>query len=544
MSISEFPNVNKSPSIDNKKHIAIGANQKLSVTDAKLLASQPIAVKLAEESHDVMNESYQFLKTCIDQRMPIYGINTHFGDQVSFLDPYLKNTDIEQTEYYASINNRQKNLIKSHACALGEIVRPEIIKIAMMLRAHCLSQGYSGVSKQAIDAILSFINAGITPIVRRYGSIGASGDLIPLASIAAGLIGEEVDVLYKGQLMKAPEAIALAGLQQFTPALRDGLAMINGTSFMTAIASFSLSTLNRLFPQMLAAIGMSLEAMLVISSGYNPLVHQLKRQVGENTVNEFLLNFWADSRLLTDLDELRSANTTETSGNESETRSVQDYYSLRAVAQGFGPFEENLIKANAWIENEMNSINDNPIIDAAKKKIHHSANFMGYYITDACDMLKMDIAQASTWMHALLANLVHSRKNHGLPVNLVDHPGTQNGFRPIQLLTDALTIQNRKLAQAHQAYMLPTEGDNQDVNSLGTHAAFDLQEAVTNLERITAILLLAATQALEYRGIEKAGKKSQHIYHVIRNQFPKLKEDRPLSEEIAGIVSLLDKETI
>jgi len=268
-------------------------------------------------------------------------------------------------------------------------------------------------------------------------------------------------------------------------------------------------------------------------------VHHLKRQSGEIKVNEFLLDFWQGSQLITDLDELRDAQ--KTTDNH---RPVQDYYSLRAVSQGFGPLQENLERAIIWIENEMNSVNDNPIIDAAEQKIHHSANFMGYYITDACDMLKMDIAQASTWLHALLANLIHPRKNHGLPANLVENPGTQNGFRPIQLLAAALAVQNRKLAQNHQAYTLPTEGDNQDVNSLGTHSALDLQEAVANLERLTAILLLAATQALEQRGIEKSSKQSQAVYKIIREYSPKVSDCRPMSDEMNMIISLLDEERI
>lgn len=523
----------------DKLDITIGANSKLTLRDARALAYQALPVKLSEDSYSAMENSHQFLQSCIDQRMPIYGINTHFGDQVSYLDPYLKNADINETQYFASINERQENLIKSHTCSAGDLVRPEIIKVAMMLRAHCISQGYSGVTHGAVEAILAFLNAGITPMVKCYGSIGASGDLIPLASIAAGIIGEDVDVMYRGEIMKAPKAIEMAKLKKFVPQLRDGLAMINGTSFMTAITSLALYNLSRLSRQMLYAIAMSLESMLVISSGYHPLVHQLKGQSGENIVNEFLLNFWKGSHLVTDLDELREANT-----NNDSSRPVQDFYSLRAVSQGFGPFQENLQRAITWVENEMNSINDNPIIDSQAKKIHHSANFMGYYITDACDILKNDIAQASTWLHALLANMVHPRKSHDLPANLVAEPGKNNGFRPIQLLAAALAVENRKLAQSHQAHMLPTEGDNQDVNSLGTHAALDLQESVANLERLTAIILLASAQALEFRGIEKASDKAQSIYHTIRKYSSSLGECRPMSDEISTIVSILDEEKI
>lgn len=531
----------KSAINSNKKHITIGANCKLTLADAQLLAKNPIIVDLNPYSYSVMENSYKYLRSCIEQRIPIYGVNTNFGDQVRFVDNNLKN--VEDTPSYEAISNRQENLVRSLACSLGSVVSPEVIKIAMMLRAHCISQGYSGVSPKVPEAILAFLNAGITPIVRCYGSIGASGDLIPLSSIAAGIIGENVDVLYKGEIMKAPKALELAGLEKLPLQLRDGLAMINGTSFMTAISSLALYKLNRLFRQMLSAIGMSLESMLVISSAYHPIIHRLKGHSGENMVNNFLLDFWKGSHLLSDLDELRSAHT-HPNTEQKIVKPVQDYYSLRSVAQGFGPFYENLEHSSKWIEEEMNSVNDNPIIDTVDNEIHHGANFMGYYVTETCDMLKTDIAQASTWIHALLANMVHPRKSHNLPANLVVDPGKNNGFRSLQLLAAALAVQNRKFAQSHQAYTLPTEGDNQDVNSLGTHAAFDLQEAVANLERLTAVLFLASAQALEFRGVVNASLKSQEIYHLIRESSKTIVDCRPMSDELSVVIQLLDEEKI
>ncbi len=517
--------------------ITIGTNCRLTLLDAKNLAKYMHQVNLNSASLPLMERSHALLKTWLDQRLPIYGINTHFGDQVNLLDENLRSSE---ENYYESIKNRQENLIRSHTCGLGDVVPAEIIRVAMMLRIHCLSQGYSGVTPSLTQNMIDYLNAGITPVVRRFGSIGASGDLIPLAMIASGMTGQNTQVFYRNEIMSASEAITLAGLKEIVPSMRDGLAMINGTSFMTSIASIAVYNMQRLFKQMLSAVAMTLESMLVITSAYHPLVHKLKQQAGEIRVNEFLLDFWKDSALVTDLDELRNANLNE----EKNVKPVQDYYSLRSVAQGFGPFEESLMHAIDWIENEMNSVNDNPIIDTAENKIHHNANFMGYYVTEASDKLKMDIAQASTWIHALLANLVHPRKNHNLPANIVENPGRNNGFRPIQLLAASLAVQNRKLAQSHQAFMLPTEGDNQDVNSLGTHAAFDLRDAAQNLERLTAILFLAASQALEMRGIEKAGPRSRQIYETIRKHSATVDACRPMSDDIATIVQLLEDEKI
>lgn len=526
--IDEVTNVNAS--IEN---IVIGANKRLSLEDAYRLSRQSVTVNISSDSYTAIDKCFNFLKSQIASRVTVYGINTNFGDQVTYIDPHLTSSD---ELYYQSINKRQENIIKSLSCGLGMEVDPSIVKVTMMLRAHCLAQGYSGVHPNTVETLLSHLNADIIPIVHQYGSIGASGDLIPLGNIAASALGLDVEVACQGVRMPASQAIQHAGIPKLCPQLRDGLGLVNGTSFMTAISSLAMYDLRRLFNQMLMAMGMSLEAMQVKTSAYHPLTHQLKGHIGEMKVAEFLMEFWSDSQLV--------VNTIEAGTSASSVHRVQDYYSLRAIAQGFGPFYENLHQAVKWVENEMNSVNDNPIIDTDNSAILHSANFMGYYITDACDLLKIDIAQASSWLHALLANMVHARKNKNLPTNIVEFPETNNGFRSMQLLSAAITVQNRKLAQSHQSFMIPTEGDNQDVNSLGTHAAFDLREAVANLERLTAILFLASVQALEMRGIENASAQSRHIYRIIRDASPTLTECRPMAEEINAIITLLKDELI
>jgi phenylalanine ammonia-lyase len=260
-------------------------------------------------------------------------------------------------------------------------------------------------------------------------------------------------------------------------------------------------------------------------------VHELKGHAGEIAVAARVRAAWAGSQLIRSLEEARTENTTEIG--------VQDYYSLRSVAQGFGVFHENLARAKAWIEAEMNSVNDNPIVVPDDAQVYHTANFMGYYVSSACDLLRADIAQAATWIHALIANLVHPRKNRGLPVNLIEDPTNYSGFRPVQILAASLAVQCRKLAQTHAAFVLPTEGDNQDVNSLGTHAAFDLRSAVQHLEQLTGVLLMASTQALELRGVAKASKKSREIWAEYREQVPVLREDRLVHRDLVTTVEAL-----
>lgn len=531
-----------------KNNIAyLGGNHWLTIDECHEIARNNKEAALSSEAPEKMEKAKNVLGDLVNNKTPIYGINTQFGSQVNLLENSLAGND--ESSYFKALTERQNNLIKSHDCGLGKKVSQEIVRAAMALRAHCISLGHSGARPVVAEALINFLNKKIHPTVYIYGSIGASGDLIPLSAIAAALIGEKKEVCFDGKKMDVSEALKVTGLSQIELQAKEGLCLINGTSFMSGVAALSARDLDRIFYQMLRAVAMSLESLLVIDSPYYPLVHKLKHHQGEIEVNDFLLDFWKGSKLIRKYKEVEKENIDgltrkENSESSRPIKTLQDYYSLRAVPQGFGPMKENLSKTAKWIENEMNSVNDNPIIDVEEKTIYNGANFMGYYITESCDLLKMDIAQASTWIHAILANLINPRKNFGLPANLIECPETYNAFRPLQILAAALAVQNRKLALNHQAFMLPTEGDNQDVNSLATHAAFDLRESVKNLERLTAILFFAAVQALELRGVSNASSKAVSIHEIIRKKVPFVSEDRQFREDIKAIISLMKKEEI
>jgi len=524
---------------NNSSGILIGASRKLTLESCNRVGREMGKVNLDPKAYNKIENSHRILEKFSQLRLPVYGLNTQFGNNANILDANITNGSLE---YNKSIKQRQLNLIISHNTGLGEETPEDVVRVAMMLRAHCLGLGHSGVRPEIIEALINFINNGIHPVINKYGSIGASGDLIPLASVAAAMCGEETPVMYQGKKISAREALKKSGLKKIEPEEREGLALINGTSFMTANASLTIFDLKRLFDQLLASIAMSLEALLIFDSPYQPFVHELKGHQGEIEINDFFVDFWKGSNLIRKLSHAReqslhSVKTKKTTNGDSEN--LQNYYSLRSVPQGFGPFRENLDHAIRWIETEMNSVNDNPLISINPEEIYHSANFMGYYVTEACDTLKMDIAQASTWIHAILAIMIHPHKNSGLPANLVNRPDINNGYRPLQILSASLAVQNRKLAQSQQSFMIPTEGDNQDVNSLATHAAFDLKEAYNNLERLTAILMLASTQALEFRGIKNAATRSKNIHKTIRTVSPFLENDHSMSADILEVIKLM-----
>jgi len=509
--------------------VVVGGPLNVDLKTLVAVARHGASVSLEPASRASMTECHAFFTSKVDSRVPIYGLNTQFGDQVVLLDKHLD--DYEGESYQNSLKNRQNSLIKSHNCGMGELAPSEVVRGAMLLRSRCMSRGYSGVRPEVVDAYFEFLNRGITPECFRYGSIGASGDLVPLATIAAAVVGEDVQVGYDGGSLPVRTLMSRFGMSPLRIQGREGLALINGTSFMSSIAGLALHDLSNLFDSMLSVIAMALESLLVIEDGYHPIVHELKGHRGELAVAERIRAAWAGSRLIRDLEGARSEGMAEIG--------VQDYYSLRSVAQGFGVFHENLARATQWVESEMNSVNDNPIVVPEHEQVYHTANFMGYYVSSACDMLRADIAQAATWLHALVANLVHPRKNRGLPVNLIEDPTNYSGFRPIQILAASLTVQCRKLAQSHASFVIPTEGDNQDVNSLGTHAAFDLRASVQHLQELTGILLMAASQALELRGIERASTKSRAVVEEYRQVVPYLREDRLVHADLIATVETM-----
>jgi histidine ammonia-lyase len=515
----------------SKHEVVVGGSLNVDLKTLVAVARYGASVSLDPTTQASMRECNAFFSSKVESRVPIYGLNTQFGDQVVLLDKHLD--DYEGEHYQNSIKNRQNSLIKSHNCGMGELAPDEVVRGAMLLRSRCLSRGYSGVRPEVVHAYFEFLNRGVTPDCFRYGSIGASGDLVPLSTIAAAVVGEDVQVRYGGRTLPAQALMSKLGIEPLQVQGREGLALINGTSFMSSIAGLALHDLRNLFDSMLSVIAMALESLLVIEDGYHPIVHELKGHRGELAVAERIRSAWAGSRLTRDLEKARSEGMAEIG--------VQDYYSLRSVAQGFGVFYEDLARATEWVESEMNSVNDNPIVVPEHEQVYHTANFMGYYVSSACDMLRADIAQAATWIHALVAILVHPRKNRGLPVNLIEDPTNYSGFRPIQILAASLTVQCRKLAQSHASFVIPTEGDNQDVNSLGTHAAFDLRASVEHLQQLTGILLMASSQALELRGIEKASSKSRAIVEEYRRTVPYLREDRLVHADLVATVEVMPR---
>lgn len=511
--------------------VQIGKSNWLTLADVHRVACQRETATLPSSEREKMEAARRVLLQFAEDRLPVYGVSTQFGD-----DAYRVHVEGDYDEYLASLVRRQSNVIRALSCGLGEECPPEVTRATLLLRAQAHAQGSSGIRVEVVEAILRLLNHDALPVLRRYGSVGASGDLVPLSTIALTLMGEHT-VRLDGKLVPSREALRQLDIEPIALEMKEGLSIVNGTSYSSAIASIAIYRLCHLLPLSIAACAVCTEAMLAMDSGYHPYVHQVKNHKGQIDVANFVQECWEGSSLIRSLDVLRRQwrDALLQHGHASQEH-VQDFYSLRCIAHGFGPFAENLQTAVRWIEEEINSVNDNPVIDTEKGEIHHGANFLTDYVAVACDKLRADVAKGSTWMHAVLGNLVHPRKNRGLPSNLVPDPEEHTGFKTILLLVASIAIHNRARALPIAAVMLPTEGDNQDMVSLGTHSAFDLLEVTDNYARITGALLLAAAQAIEFRGVDKAGHVAKKIHTFVRQHSAFLESDRPLQDELANLI--------
>ncbi|WP_407522702.1 HAL/PAL/TAL family ammonia-lyase [Methylobacterium oryzisoli] len=510
--------------------VQLGFPHWLTISQLRDICEQRAQVTVSDAALEKVEASRTVLEQYTLDRLPVYGVNTQFGD-----DAYRVVIEGDYEKYVLSVAHRQNDVMRALGCGVGDVHSPEICRATIALRVHLLAQGCSGVRRILVERLAKLLAADVIPYFYKFGSVGASGDLVPLSAIARLTMGEG-EVRFQGEQCTAAEALRRVGLLPDPLTMKEGLAIVNGTSFMTAIAALAVSRLCWLLPLSIAAAATSVEAMLGMDSPYEPFVHEGKHHSGQVRVASFVRKCWENSSLIRSLDTLRQEWRTMILGSgRAEQENVQDYYSLRGIAHGFGPFYDDLERAVEWVENEMNSLNDNPLIDSDHQRIHSSANFLGDYIAVICDHLRSDVAKSGTWLHALLGNLVNPRKNRGLPSCLVRDPDSTTGFKTVQLLMASLVIENRGRCVPVSSVMLPTEGDNQDMVSLGTHSATQLMEVVDNFQLIVAIMLVSVAQAIELRGIDKASDGGRAIVHFVRQSCLFLDRDRALRDEILEV---------
>ena len=505
----------------------------LTIEKVASVARQNSRVELTSNS-DVrkkISASRELLEKKIAAGEIIYGVNTGFGGNVRFLIPQN------------DLSFHQENLFRALTCGVGQPLAADAVRAAVLLRANALAKGLSGVRIEIIERLIDLLNHGITPVVPRYGSVGASGDLIPSAYIGRVLLGEG-EVLYQGKKVAAAEALQSAKLKRTKLKAKEGLALINGTTVMTGIAALVLHDGAYLASVVLACTSLAIEALQATDDPLSEAIHRAKNHPGQREAAEICRKLLHRSRYIGNLDEIRAKIGRARSAAEGETvrseEAIQTPYSLRCVPQGIGPALDALRGHRLVLEREINSANDNPLIDPIEGRVYHTGNFYGGHVARVLDSWKIDLATLGNWLHSIMALLVDDRFSNGLPPNLTRKPGVSSGFKGMQLCLTSLVCAMRQLANPSMIHTLPTEQYNQDMVSLGTHAALTAMDMTTMAQDAAAISLLALCQAIDLRGGgNNLGSGNRAIFETIRKEAAILEDDRPLDSDIARLSELI-----
>jgi phenylalanine ammonia-lyase len=480
----------------------------LAIEDVEHVARSSGSVDLDRGARERIRKGRAALEDQLVRGARIYGVNTGVGGNIKF------ELTADQSELL------QHNIMRHLSCATGQPLSTDVVRAAILLRVATFSTGASAVRLELVEALATLLNRGITPVVPRYGSVGASGDLMPSAYIARALVGMG-GVEYKGRHMAALEALKLAGIEPVRFAPKEGLALINGTTVMTAVASLVWVDAWRVLRALLAAIALSVEALEAGTEPFAPWVQDAKGHPGQVAVAAHIREHLAGSRMAGD-----SAR--------------QSCYSLRCPPQGLGPVWEALVDARPLIEREINSANDNPLIDPETGALYRAGNFYGGHIARLLDTWKIDFAIMANWANALMAVLVDDRFNNGLPAGLVPEPGVNSGFKGMQLSVTSLACAVRQIAGPSSIHSLPTEAYNQDVVSLGMHAAVTALDALECLRNETAMVLLAAVQAADLRAAtDRLGARNRRVHTAVRLVSDFLDRDRAMEQDVADVAALI-----
>lgn len=473
--------------------------------------------------------SRAFLEEEVAARRIIYGVNTSFGP--------MCNKIIEDAE----IEALQVNLIRSHAAGLGDPLKPYVSVAVMAVRLNTLVKGYSGVRIELLEFMRDLVNRGVAAYIPECGSVGASGDLIHLAHLSLTVIGEGKSY-YQGELHQTAALFAKLGIQPMKLSFKEGIALMNGTSAMTALAAFALFGAKKLVRLSCVTGALALEIFGGIDDAFDEDLHMVKPHPGQLKVAETIRNLYAGSGNITLRKDMHEQiREQENEGPVFETSiNVQDVYSVRCTPQILAPVLEAIEAANRVVETEANSSNDNPIIIPEKKKVIHGGNFHGQSIGFAMDSLCMAIATLCNISERRTNKFLDKHLNEGLPEFLI--PGTLGltmGFMGAQYLATSTTAENRQLANPVSTNSISCNASNQDVVSMGTVAARKAFKSVSNAKHILTLEVLADLQALSFRNADRLGTGTGRIYQILNRDFQPYDNQRVFHDDLVKFRKIL-----
>ena len=459
-------------------------------------------VFLSEEARKEVVKSRKAVEKIVSEKQIVYGITTGFG---KFSDVYIQTSDVKQLQY---------NLIRSHACGVGDPFPEKVSRAMLLLRANALSKGYSGVRLDVISCLLDLLNTTVHPVIPQQGSLGASGDLAPLSHLALVLTGQG-EVFYKGERMDAALAMKEAGIKPIELEAKEGLALINGTQAMTAMGVVAYLEAVKIARLSEAIAAMTMEALNGIIDSFDEKVHLARGYQEQLDVAARMRNWLNGSCLTTRQGEVR----------------VQDAYSLRCIPQVHGASWQVIGYVKEKLEIEMNAATDNPLIFDEGESVISGGNFHGQPIAFAMDFLKIGIAELANISERRIERLVNPQLND-LPPFLSAQPGLQSGAMIMQYCGASLVSENKTLAHPASVDSIPSSANQEDHVSMGTIAARHAYQIIQNTWRVLAIECIVAMQGVEYRGVEKMAPLTRGFYDMARKIVPSIKTDRVFSKDI------------
>jgi len=496
------------------KTVALDGNS-LNLRDLIEIGKKRAKVALSESARTKVVKSREVVKKIVEEDRVVYGVTTGFGQ---FSDVVIPHDRVEQLQY---------NLIRSHSAGVGDFFSEDIARMIMALRANVLAKGRSGISLEALRLLIEMINRGIYPLIPQKGSVGASGDLAPLAHLASVLIGEG-KAKYGDYEGSGAAALHKAGLEPCQLHAKEGIALINGTQVMTAVGAKALRKALDLVEIADIAGALTLEALKGTVTAFDERIHRERPYKGQLECAKNLRGLLKESEIME---------------SHKDCGKVQDSYSLRCIPQVHGPVRDTLEYVEKMLAIEMNAATDNPMVFAEDKVLLSGGNFHGQSVAFLMDFLKIAAAELGNISERRTERLVNPALSE-LPAFLVKEGGLNSGLMLAQVTAAALVSENKALSHPASVDSIPTSGNKEDHVSMGTIAARKALEVVDNVKTILAIELLAATQALEFLKPLKPAKPLIPIVEKIREHIPPWEQDRYLADDIAKMTELIRDSSI
>lgn len=505
--------------------VSIG-DRYLALEDLIAIVEQNRKVELNDTATRKVYQSYYFLKEFIKEKL-IYGINTGFGPMARYRINAEDQVDL------------QYNLIRSHCSGSGEPIDPSFVKATLVARLNTLLLGYSGIHPDAVTLLCDMINKDVLPVIYEHGGLGASGDLVQLAHVALSLIGEG-HVSYKGKTLATGEVFQKEKITALQMHIREGLALMNGTSAMCGIGALNISDAKNLVGWSVAISSMIVELVESYDDHYSTELNDVKQHEGQRKIAQQMRAFLSDSKMVKSREEhLYNRVVSENILKEK----VQEYYSIRCVPQILGPVYDTIAYAEKIIMDEINSVNDNPVIDYGNKNVFHGGNFHGDYVALEMDKLKIAVAKLSMLCERQLNFLMNDHLNGKLPpfANL-GKLGLNIGMQGTQFTATSTVAENQALSNPVYIHSIPSNNDNQDIVSMGSNAALMAAKVIRNSYEVMAIELISLVQAIDYLKIApRLSSSSQAVYKDVRALVPVFEKDSIMYERIKLVKDFLKK---